>query len=108
MKPNHDFPASADAAAAPLDVATLAAALALVAARSATGRAQARVEAEDGPIGLAALATGHRSPASFHPDGERQQPLNPASLDRRHSFEHKTDHPIPFAAGDDPDRRERS
>ena len=75
MTAYHDFPPTADARSAPLDQATLVVGLAVIAARSPTGRAQARVDGADQPNGLAALVIGTGCvPASFHPldEGERR------------------------------------
>ena len=80
MTAHHDFPPFARARPAPVDHATLVAGLALVAARSPTGRAQARVDGADGPAGLARLVLGvGRAPASFHPADGGERGLHPLS-----------------------------
>lgn len=108
MNARHDFPAIAAARSAPLDHATLAAGLALVAARSPTGRAQARLDRADRPDGLAALVAGvGRAPASFHPAPDGEGGVHPHWSTARQPFALQHQPVTPRVADPDPGQRER-
>lgn len=107
MDARHDFPPIHAARVALLDHQVLVAGLALIAVRSPTGRAQARVEQSDRLDGLAALVLGvRRAPVSFGPAPDDEHAVHPDPSTRRQPF--ALQNPVVTTPPDPVGQRERS